>query len=184
MKLVAIVCSVVLFCALRSAFADEELATVTGSKTAVHVKRAGSKLLVHLDETAAALGWTAKTVVPQKMIALCRDGKNGLCVPLRLEGVATLAGPDGLYVDAAALAPALSFSVGQRGGTVVLRPLATGGPAGLPAPTAYNRAWGKGRGFDVGQTVPDIPLYDMTGRERRLSDFLGKQYIIYCWASW
>ena len=23
----------------------------------------------------------------------------------------------------------------------------------------------------------------MTGHERRLSDFLGKQYIIYCWAS-
>ena len=102
MKLVAILCSVVMFCALR--FADEELATVTGSKTAVHIKRAGSKLLVHLDETAAALGWTAKTVVPQKMIALCRgDGKDGLCVPLRLERVETLTGPDGLYVEAAAL---------------------------------------------------------------------------------
>ena len=133
MKLVAILCSVVMFCALR--FADEELATVTGSKTAVHIKRAGSKLLVHLDETAAALAWTAKTVVPQKMIALCRgDGKDGLCVPLRLERVETLTGPDGLYVEAAALSPALSFSVGQRSRKVVLRPLATGGPAGVQPP--------------------------------------------------
>lgn len=48
----------------------------------------------------------------------------------------------------------------------------------------YNSPWPKGRGFEVGQTVPDIPLYDMQGNEVRFSSYLGKQYILYCWASW
>lgn len=43
---------------------------------------------------------------------------------------------------------------------------------------------GKGRGFGIGQTVPDIPLTNMEGEEVRLSQFLGKRYILYCWASW
>ena len=43
--------------------------------------------------------------------------------------------------------------------------------------------WPKDRGFNVGQTVPDIPLYDMKGNEVRFSRYLGKQYILYVWAS-
>lgn len=49
---------------------------------------------------------------------------------------------------------------------------------------AYNAEWGKGRGFEVGQTLPDIPLYDLNGKEVRFSKFLGKQCIVYAWASW
>jgi hypothetical protein len=54
-------------------------------------------------------------------------------------------------------------------------------PAEVPA---YNAPWPKGRGFGVGQTVPDIPLINLKGEEVRFSRFLGKQYIVYCWASW
>ena len=54
-------------------------------------------------------------------------------------------------------------------------------PRGVPS---YNAEWGEGRGFRPGQTLPDIPLTDMQGREVRFSQFLGKRYIIYCWASW
>lgn len=40
------------------------------------------------------------------------------------------------------------------------------------------------RGFDVGQTLPDISLINLDGEEVRFSDFLGKQYVLYGWASW
>lgn len=40
------------------------------------------------------------------------------------------------------------------------------------------------RGFEPGQTLPDIALTDLEGKEVRFSDFLGKQYVLYGWASW
>ncbi len=52
------------------------------------------------------------------------------------------------------------------------------------SPPGITTQWPKGRGFGVGQTVPDIPLYDMKGNEVRFSRYLGKQYILYVWASW
>lgn len=51
-------------------------------------------------------------------------------------------------------------------------------------PFDYGQAWPEGRGFKVGDTVPDIPLTDMDGKEVRLSEYLGKRYVLYCWASW
>ena len=48
----------------------------------------------------------------------------------------------------------------------------------------YNAQWGRGRGFRKGDTLPDIPLVDVAGNEVRFSQFLGKRYILYCWASW
>ena len=54
-------------------------------------------------------------------------------------------------------------------------------PAEAPA---YNAPWPVDRGFGLGQTVPDIPLIDLEGKEVRFGRFLGKQYVIYCWASW
>ncbi len=44
--------------------------------------------------------------------------------------------------------------------------------------------WPQGRGFAVGDTIPDIPLVDLEGNEVRFSKFLGKRYVLYCWASW
>jgi peroxiredoxin len=40
------------------------------------------------------------------------------------------------------------------------------------------------RGFEKGQTLPDISLINLEGEEVRFSDFLGKQYVLYGWASW
>ena len=40
------------------------------------------------------------------------------------------------------------------------------------------------RGFEPGQTLPDIALVDLDGKEVRFSDFLGKRYVLYGWASW
>ena len=42
----------------------------------------------------------------------------------------------------------------------------------------------KPRGFDIGNTLPDIPLVDLDGVEVRFSEFLGQQYVLYGWASW
>ena len=42
----------------------------------------------------------------------------------------------------------------------------------------------KERGFETGQTLPDIALVDLEGKEVRFSDFLGKRYVLYGWASW
>ncbi|MEM7599854.1 MAG: hypothetical protein AAF357_00385 [Verrucomicrobiota bacterium] len=49
---------------------------------------------------------------------------------------------------------------------------------------AYHAEWGPGRGFNPGQTLPDIPLIDLDGEEVRFDRFLGKRYILYGWASW
>jgi len=51
-------------------------------------------------------------------------------------------------------------------------------------PYEYAQTWPEGRGFDVGKTIPDIPLVDLEGNEVRFSKFLGKRYVLYCWASW
>lgn len=51
-------------------------------------------------------------------------------------------------------------------------------------PMQYTQDWPEGRGFDVGKTIPDIPLVDLEGNEVRFSKFLGKRYVLYCWASW
>lgn len=51
-------------------------------------------------------------------------------------------------------------------------------------PDSYNKPWPENRGFAVGQTLPDIPLIDLDGNEVRFSAFLGKRYVLFCWASW
>ena len=51
-------------------------------------------------------------------------------------------------------------------------------------PYEYAQTWPEGRGFEVGNTIPDIPLVDLEGNEVRFSKFLGKRYVLYCWASW
>lgn len=36
----------------------------------------------------------------------------------------------------------------------------------------------------VGDKMPELVLENILGGEIRLSDFAGKKYIIYMWASW
>ena len=76
----------------------------------------------------------------------------------------------------------VGFAINDRPENVSLRSGRADSAAGqLPA---YHATWENNRGFQVGQTLPDIPLFDMQGREVRFSNFLGKKYILYCWASW
>ncbi len=162
--------------------APQRSATIMGSNSRVPYQRKDSTLLLDANATAVAFGWQAKIVRPGQLLTLCRNESRGVCIPVQLANVKIIEMPGTLFIDAAVLARALRFTIKDSDNQVILRP-------GQPKITdedipAYNAAWGEGRGFRVGQTLPDIPLYDMTGREVRLSRFLGKQYVIYCWASW
>lgn len=168
---------------VSSATAAEKTASVAGSSEKVRVARVDSTLLFHLDDTAKAFGWEPKTVTPGKLLVLCKGGDDGLCVPVHIGKLTTRKTPEGLFVEATALAEALRFEIVKTGDAVTLRPQRKASNADPDLP-AYNAEWGPGRGFRVGKTLPDIPLYDLQGNEVRFSRFLGKQYIIYCWASW
>ena len=161
-------------------FAVDREATVSGSSTKIAFLKSGETVLIDVSEAAKAFDWRLKIVRPGKLIAFCRDSG---CVPVRLTTVKSKTVGNRLYVDATAIGRALSFSVQIEEGRVNLSKLvATKDESeGL---RAYNAKWGTGRGFRVGQTLPDIPLVDLQGNEVRFSKFLGKQYIVYCWASW
>ncbi|KKL50966.1 hypothetical protein LCGC14_2300210 [marine sediment metagenome] len=155
-------------------------ADIVGAKTKIPYQRASKTILLPLKETAAAFGWEGKLVSPGKLAIVCT---KDVCVPLRLDKLTHRAGEKGLLVDGEALGQALGFSIEAKGKSVLIRPgvQPAGGKGDVPA---YNAAWGAKRGFGKGQTLPDIPLYDLQGREVRFSAFLGKRYIIYVWASW
>ena len=166
-----------------SAFGDDGYATVSGSDARIQLERQSSLLFLNVGEAARAFGWLAKIVTPGKLLTICRDEKDGVCVPLRLSRIKTLKRESVLFVEATVVAQALRFRIDDDGDRVTLKPeLET--RTGDPVTPAYNAAWGAGRGFRIGRTLPDIPLYDMQGDEVRFSQFLGRQYILYCWASW
>ena len=114
------------------------------------------------------------------LVTLCR---GTVCVPFRLDSVKHRKTKDGTFIDASALGDALNFSIGMKNGAVRIIPGAGPAEGRLTVP-AYHDKWGARRGFRRGQTLPDIPLYDLKGSEVRFSSFLGKKYIIYVWASW
>jgi hypothetical protein len=162
----------------------DDAASVAGSMARVHFRHQENTLLLDVKETADAFNWKAKIVTPHKLVTICREGETGICVPLRLDRIRWQEEQGRLFVEAAALEKALSFEVQTVKNVVTLRrvdPPADAGNSDIPA---YNAKWGAGRGFRVGQTLPDIPLYDMQGHEVRLSRYLGKQLVIYVWASW
>lgn len=162
---------------------EPNTAHVGNSEMHIAFLRRGSKLLLNADQTARALGWQAKVVAENRLLTLCRDGGHGICVPVQLGPIASARTDAGLFVDADVLAKPMRFRVEDRQAGVTLVPVSEGAPEAVDVP-GYNVAWGPGRGFRVGQTLPDIPLIDLEGHETRFSSFLGKQTIIYCWASW
>lgn len=178
-----LVCAVALLTVVHAGESPADEARVAGSENTVKAIQVDSQLLLHVDDVAGAFGWVAKVVTPGKLLTICREEKGGICVPLQLDSLTSKSADDGLYVEAKALARALRFDVAERNGTLRLEPRQQADDNAVDLP-AYNAAWGEGRGFRVGQTLPDIPLYDMQGREVRFSRYLGKQYILYCWASW
>ena len=174
---------------ISSVLADENFATIEDSSTRLSLKRHDSRLYLNAKETAKAFGWIAKVVkLPKQegengLLTLCRDEQGGLCIPVRLGKVRFLDESKGVFVEATVLAKALRFEVVDKDGKVTLRLLGKRNSTDSEI-SAYNADWGKGRGFQAGQTLPNIPLYDLEGQETRFSQFLGKQYILYCWASW
>ena len=175
----AIVCSSVTFAA-----ADDDVAAVADSNARVHFQRQEGALLLDVKEAADAFGWEAKLVTPNKLLTVCRKGPTAVCIPIRLDKTRWLQQRDDLFVDAAQLEKALSFRVETANNVVTLRRVKRPADDAAGDIPAYNAEWGAGRGFRVGQTLPDIPLYDMQGHEVRFSQYLGKQLAIYVWASW
>ncbi len=169
--------------ATLNAGSGQDAILVSGPNSPIRMKVQNAKPLLHVEQMAHEFGWQAKIVTPGKLLALCRDGREEVCVPIRLDDVETVDGQEGLFVEATRLARAMGLEVRVDDDQVSLIASTASGRAVADVP-AYHAPWREGRGFQVGQTLPDIPLFDMQGQEVRFSAFLGKQYILYCWASW
>ena len=158
-----------------AAFADEP--------TARSVRHDGT-LYLHCGDVARVLDLDMAVVSPSRLITFCAKGNKAYCVPVRLTAANHRTDNGDLYMAAAVLGRSLHCEAPVSKGVATLRRAGkdTGNAAGDVPP--YNADWGAGRGFRVGDTLPDIPLVDLQGREVRFSEFLGKRYILYCWASW
>ena len=149
----------------------------------IRFTREANTVFLNGPDVAGELGYKFKIVSP-RLATFCREGSSGICIPVRLTKENHRGAGKDLVVAADALASALRFRVTDIGekARIARSELPTvGGDIATPA---YNAAWGKGRGFRQGETLPDIPLVNLTGDEVRFSQFLGKRYILYCWASW
>ncbi|MBC8289342.1 MAG: hypothetical protein H8E37_03405 [Planctomycetes bacterium] len=158
-------------------------ATVAGSTHPVKTIRQGKLLFLNANDLAKAIGQEAKVVSGGKLLTFCRTGENELCIPIPLRNVKTLEKDTQLFVEASVLARALRLEIDDQTKRVLIR-RSTASRNDEDDVPGFNAAWGERRGFRRGDTLPDIPLMDMQGREVRFSQFLGKRYIIYCWASW
>jgi hypothetical protein len=139
--------------------------------------------LVNVSQVAGEAGWKAEHPDDSGLLVLCRNTDAAICVPVRLAEVPHQVIDGELYVDAATLTQVIGVRIRIRDNKITVTDTSPA-VADSPAVPAYHADWGANRGFRPGQTVPDIPLYDMDGNEVRFSRYLGKQYIIYCWASW
>lgn len=179
-----ILLALLLLCAGAAAAADQGAkATVEGSRQAVRIRRQEGQLLLNVADLAAALEQEWKVVSGGRLLTFCRTGEDALCIPVPLRDAVSWGKGDSLFVEASPLARALRLEIDARKSDIVIRPR-SGNRDKKYEVSAFNADWGAGRGFRSGQTLPDIPLMDMDGREVRFSHFLGKRYIIYCWASW
>ncbi len=152
---------------------------------AIRFERDQEVLFLNASDLAASLAWELKIVQPRRLVTFCRDGEGGLCIPVQLTDDNHRRAGDQLMIAADVVRFALRFQVVSTDGRITVTP----GPAiddAKPqhAVPAFNAGWGEGRGFGRGDTLPDIPLVDVDGKEVRFSSFLGQRYILYCWASW
>ncbi len=158
-------------------------ASVKDSNKTVSLQWKDQTPLLHVEQTADVWGWTIKMIGQdeRRMVGICREA---ICIPVALKSAKHGVFKDALYLDAKLLGRAMGFDVNVEGKKVTLsRSQPTQKTQRIDVP-AYHDDWGKQRGFRKGQTLPDIPLIDLDGNEVRFGRFLGKQYIIYGWASW
>ena len=156
-----------------------DVARIEGTEVTIPAVLEGKTVFLDANAAARAFGWEPKYVGEGRMLIAC---KAKVCVPVRLTSQTKRMRGDTVFVRAETLGPALGFSVTGSGGVLLRR--TESAAANTAAVPAYNSVWGAGRGFQVGQTLPDIPLYDMDGKEVRFGQYLGKKYILYGWASW
>lgn len=150
----------------------------------IRFTRDDDRLFLHAADLATALDYELKVVQAGKLITFCRDRDEGFCIPMRLTEKMYRGRGNELMLAADVVGTALRFQAAEVGGKITVKQLA-GTPADAKTETrGYNADWGPGRGFRKGDTLPDIPLVDMNGDEVRFSAYLGKRYILYCWASW
>lgn len=134
-------------------------------------------------DVAEATGFEFKAV-SKSLVTFCRGDDNAFCTPVRLTATNHRVLGGKLMISAKELGKALRYSVTEASGRIVVQKN-TDRPDDDSLRTAgYISDWGKGRGFEIGETLPDIPLVDLDGAEVRFSRFLGKRYILYVWASW
>lgn len=161
------------------------LAEPSGQSAPLRFSRDKDVLFLNATDLARSLDLELKVVDPQRLVTFCRDKDGGFCIPIRLAADNHRREGEQLLVAAGAVSQALRFRVVEIGGRVTIAPIpeTPAEDVQIAAP-GYNARWGKGRGFSKGETLPDIPLVDVAGNEVRFSKFLGKRYILYCWASW
>ena len=165
--------------------ATSSLAEEMPQADAIRFSRDNDVLFLNAGDLAKALDWEFKIVDPRQLVTFCRDQEGGVCIPIRLAADNHRHAGEELLIAADAVRQALRFRVVEAAGRITVAPTTTPTDSDSQAAVAaFNSEWGRGRGFGQRDTLPDIPLVDMAGKEVRFSQFLGKRYILYCWASW
>jgi hypothetical protein len=152
---------------------------------AIRFLRDKKVLYLNAADVAKSLALELKIVDPQRLVTFCKTKDGGYCIPIRLVADNHRRDGEQLLLAVDVVSQALRFRVVETANKVTIVPQ----PArfvreGQIAAPGYNAPWGPGRGFREGDTLPDIPFADVAGNEVRFSQFLGKRYILYCWASW
>lgn len=164
----------VLLCCLLTSLAQ-------AADDSVRTKTVDGVVYVHSGDLAKSLDFKLERLQDGQLLTFCREGQGGVCIPVRLSASNHRKSDGDVYLAAPIVSSALQVRAVADGDSVRLEALSLPQANNVPS---YNAKWGKGRGFGVGDTLPDIPLVDMDGKEVRFSRFLGKKYILYCWASW
>lgn len=137
---------------------------------------------VSTNDLADALKMKLEVISSGRLITFCSSGPKAICIPFRLTNTNSISRNDDTFVLQSEAESALSITMSTDGKTAIASQNQTSSTVDLSE--GYNSTWPTGRGFNKGETVPDIPLVNMQGNEVRFSDFLGKRYVLYCWASW
>ena len=152
--------------------------------TQIRFEKKEETLFVCGNDIAGTIEFDFK-VVSSSLVTFCKEGDNGICIPVRLTAANHRIRDNEVMLASDESSKALRHSITEDGGRIVVQKNARPRDDGGALTTAgYSSDWGQGRGFQSGDTLPDIPLVDLNGQEVRFSTFLGKRYILYVWASW
>lgn len=167
------------FCCLASGI----LLTSANAQQTVSLLQQDSKTFLSCNDLSTVLDMEFKVVAPGALATFCSAGEDALCIPVRLNESNHRTADDDVFLLQAEAKSVLSLEISVKDGKAQVT-RASSDSTSTTTTGGFNSPWPEGRGFDVGQTVPDIPLVDMNGDEVRFSSYLGKRYILYCWASW